>query len=200
MRHLADRAFTHLLFRLDHFRNFRCLSEMHIVEMIVNSENFYGTSNVTYTFRRCKWSTCNSDFLNSENQIGVGDPIVISPQQGGPMALAVGFVMKLTSSYLVINADCAMDKSRYHPTCDLKDICVDQTLFRIDKDELQAGMGKIRHNLLSMFLGGDNSLRELVVELRAPRFTVKDYSEIFANLKGLNPDQKNAIKKVLSGK
>ncbi|KAF8931211.1 Tripartite DNA replication factor [Haplosporangium gracile] len=72
--------------------------------------------------------------------------------------------------------------------------------FRIDKDEMAAGLNRARGNLVQLFRadrdGGDAKRRHLVVELERPKFMpVDDYH--CDNL-SLNDNQKNAIETVLA--
>ncbi|KAF9141112.1 Tripartite DNA replication factor [Mortierella sp. GBA39] len=72
--------------------------------------------------------------------------------------------------------------------------------FRIDKDEMAAGLNRARGNLVQLFRadrdGGDAKRRHLVVELERPKFMpVNDYH--CDNL-SLNDNQKNAIETVLA--
>ncbi|KAK3826399.1 MAG: DNA replication factor Dna2-domain-containing protein [Linnemannia gamsii] len=72
--------------------------------------------------------------------------------------------------------------------------------FRIDKDEMAAGLNRARSNLVQLFRadkdGGDAKRRHLVVDLEAPKFMpVDDYH---CNNLSLNDNQKSAIDTVLS--
>lgn len=72
--------------------------------------------------------------------------------------------------------------------------------FRIDKDEMAAGLNRARGNLVQLFRadkdGGDAKRRHLVVDLDQPKFMpVDDYH--CDNL-SLNDNQKNAIETVLA--
>ncbi|KAF9902786.1 Tripartite DNA replication factor [Linnemannia zychae] len=72
--------------------------------------------------------------------------------------------------------------------------------FRIDKDEMAAGLNRARSNLVQLFRadkdGGDAKRRHLVVDLEAPKFMPVDDNHC-DNL-SLNDNQKNAIETVLS--
>ncbi|KIL65109.1 hypothetical protein M378DRAFT_186544 [Amanita muscaria Koide BX008] len=107
--------------------------------------------------------------------INVGDPITISIEPH-LLALARGFVLKLTATHIVVGVDhdLSLDsvkaKLAHAGDDDPKHI-----IFRIDKDEMSSGMGRIRNNLAQLFYADDEGgrskrLRELVVDLEAPSF------------------------------
>ncbi|SPC64806.1 related to DNA2 - DNA helicase [Ustilago sp. UG-2017b] len=160
--------------------------------------------------------------------ITVNDPVTISIEPD-MLSVAQGFVAKLTPTAVEIGLDHSLDaalrraweKSRHRRQAQSFDLAsaAEATVFRIDKDELGSGMGRIRANLASLFLlpqkGGDIKRRELVVEMRPPRFRQPaQYEDAFsaptpqmsvrdvvAQVKAdpsVNEDQKLAIDKVLS--
>ncbi|SJX65083.1 related to DNA2-DNA helicase [Sporisorium reilianum f. sp. reilianum] len=160
--------------------------------------------------------------------ITVNDPVTISIEPD-MLSVAQGFVANLTPTSVEIGLDhsleAAMRKAlvKSHPgTLDeLFDVAAaaERLVFRIDKDELGSGMGRIRANLAALFMtpqrGGDVKRRELVVEMRAPRFLhPEQLHESFQAGSGcasvqkvidearadasLNDDQKVAIDKVLT--
>lgn len=66
--------------------------------------------------------------------------------------------------------------------------------FRIDKDQIFHGMAMARFNLLNLFLpGGDSKSRELIVELRKPRFSQTPEFQYDINSLNLNEDQIRAV-------
>lgn len=74
-------------------------------------------------------------------------------------------------------------------------------LFRIDKDELSAGMGRTRDNLAHLFYAeGDHKRKQLIVDLAPPIFSTlpSDYASAEEQSLNLNIDQRAAIDKVLS--
>ncbi|KAL7412405.1 AAA domain-containing protein [Mrakia frigida] len=76
------------------------------------------------------------------------------------------------------------------------------SIFRIDKDELASGMGRIRDNLAQMFfVDGDEKRRSMVVDLDPPQFdeSLKPTEEEMSG-RGLNGDQKLAMEKVMTAK
>lgn len=80
---------------------------------------------------------------------------------------------------------------------------VDETLYRIDKDEMASGMSLVRNNLIQLFTAeGDERRRKLVVDLEAPRSVPVMTADEAAGTTGnadLNSDQRRAVEKVLSG-
>lgn len=135
--------------------------------------------------------------------IAVGDPVVISLETPSVLAIARGFVLAVgiysvdlgLDHSLVDNAQAARRRPRL-PESEL--------VFRIDKDELAAGMGRIRDNLIQLFLkDGDLKRRRLIVDLERPRFDKPVRAEAIdedRRERGLNVDQERAIEKVLSAR
>jgi DNA replication ATP-dependent helicase Dna2 len=112
----------------------------------------------------------------------------------------------LEPEHVTVGVDAELDVrslfNRYHVS-DAKDV-----VFRIDKDEMTAGIGRIRNNLANLFYkGGDTRRLELVVNLKRPEF---DNQEAPAALQApmsagdiaaksiLNESQQQAMAKVLS--
>ena len=74
---------------------------------------------------------------------------------------------------------------------------INEKLFIIDKDEMFYGLGLARYNILSLFLDTTPlSLRELVVDLRAPTFTQSNSNP--NKLVNFNPSQIAAFNKVFA--
>jgi DNA replication ATP-dependent helicase Dna2 len=72
-------------------------------------------------------------------------------------------------------------------------------IFRVDKDELATGMGRIRDNLLQLFVaGGDERRRKLIVDLEPPRFDGPVRARLIPS--HLNSDQRDALKKVMAAR
>lgn len=84
----------------------------------------------------------------------------------------------------------------------------ERTVYRIDKDELAAGMGRVRDNLARLFYAGasgDEKRRRLIVDLEPPRFEPRSddpssTASADAEFSSLNNDQRIAVEKVLSAK
>ncbi|GAA5914570.1 hypothetical protein JCM5296_006275 [Sporobolomyces johnsonii] len=127
--------------------------------------------------------------------LSVNDPVVVSLEDPRVLALARGFILALTPHDVVLGLDHSL--TNYPQT---KGTAVSSLVFRIDKDELAAGMGRIRDNLIQLFVaGGDERRRRLVVDLEPPRF---DASLVSAKDRlipsSLNDDQKLALERVLA--
>src|SRR5262249_22231326 len=130
-----------------------------------------------------------------KTQITANDPVVVSTMDGS-YALAIGFVVQLTESHIEL----ALDRPIRGSTTDMQ-----QRRFRIDKDELAAGMGTVRDNLVQLFTSrGDERRRQLVVDLAPPRFvSAAEYQQQRQDECGieasLNRDQREAVNRVLQG-
>jgi DNA replication ATP-dependent helicase Dna2 len=137
--------------------------------------------------------------------ISVGDPITVSVEPN-LLALARGFVLSLTQSSVVIGVDhelsietIATRLSRFRPTAGGS---MSVPVFRVDKDELYGGMGRMRDNLAHLFYAdGDARRLELVVDLKPPVFTegpTLPPPHLAPHFEHLNPNQQDAMKKVLA--
>lgn len=165
-------------------------------------------------------------FSFTESQLIVGEPIVVSDEQGH-FALANGYVTNVKKRRITVAVDRRLHNSRTKlPGFDshtnqtftgimevskegdmVPEYEVDEepVLYRLDKDEFSNGMAAARNNLIQIM---DNSvykahdLRALIVDGRAPVF-----SPITAGMQppqgsqmSMNVDQKAAIAKVMSAK
>ncbi|KAM6495129.1 Dna2 domain containing protein [Amanita muscaria] len=187
----------------------RCLANMVLDtdydpsnESNVLSQAPAGIHRKTYRFKR-SWTQYGS-LLNGH--INVGDPITISIEPR-LLALARGFVLKLTATDIVVGVDhdLSLDsvkaKLAHAGDDDPKHI-----IFRIDKDEMSSGMGRIRNNIAQLFYADDEGgrskrLRELVVDLEAPSFyddLVPHKTNYQTISGGLNPTQMHALRRILS--
>ncbi|GAK67711.1 DNA replication helicase DNA2 [Moesziomyces antarcticus] len=150
--------------------------------------------------------------------ISVNDPVTISIEPD-MLSVAQGFVTRVTPTSVDIGLDHSLDAVMQRalerdaegsvdgPVGN--QVAADRVVFRIDKDEFGSGMGRVRANLAALFLtpqrGGDVKRRELVVDMRAPRFLEPVQDErvrmVVAETRAdasLNEDQRIAIDKVLS--
>jgi DNA replication ATP-dependent helicase Dna2 len=77
-----------------------------------------------------------------------------------------------------------------------------EQMFRIDKDELTSGLGRIRDNLAQLFLSenADERRRDLVVDLSPPVFDAEFAPTPEEISPGLNEDQRRAMEKVLTAR
>jgi len=149
----------------------------------------------------------------------VGDPVTISVEPN-LLALARGFILELSSCHVVVGVDHAvqLDRIRESTRGNVKprEAMAEEVIFRIDKDELFGGMGRLRSNLANLFFVGANGIAkaderrlQLIVDLAPPIFTVPpsltapSFSSptteplpIFTS--SLNPSQRNALNHILS--
>lgn len=146
--------------------------------------------------------------------LSAGEPISVSIEPD-LLSLARGFILELTPTHLTVGLDHKLDvevlvsrlRGEGHGSR-LSGLGLTRSedpltqIFRIDKDELASGMGRIRDNLAQMFfVDGDEKRRSLVVDLEEPLFdpSLKPTEEEMSG-KGLNGDQKLAMEKVLTAK
>ncbi|GJN93127.1 hypothetical protein Rhopal_006172-T1 [Rhodotorula paludigena] len=172
----------------------RCFANMVISE--VKLEDTAGAPHAhrfTYRLRpqRAPQSQSTGSLLGGS--ISVNDPIVISLEDPPLLALSRGFVLSLTPYEVVVGIDRSLTNLPQASQA------VDH-VFRVDKDELAAGMGRIRDNLIQLYVaGGDERKRRLIVDLEPPAFD----ASLFASKERLvpstlNSDQKLALEKVLA--
>ena len=143
--------------------------------------------------------------------MSVGDAIVVSVEPD-LIAITKGYITGLTPEEVIIGVDHKLDPQDINERTQARSggrVLYDDTVeFRIDKDELFTGMGKIRHNLAYLFYAhGDTRRLELVVDLRAPVFN-KRYDKLLDSphygatlletAKPLNSSQNLAMEKVLN--
>lgn len=166
-------------------------------------------------------------FSFTESQLLVGEPVVVSDEQGH-FALANGYVTNVRKRRITVAVDRRLHNSRtklpnFHPqnnqtftgimevTKEDEPISVpeyqsddDPVLYRLDKDEFSNGMAAARNNLIqimddSVYKARD--LRALIVGNRAPAFTaIADTSLPESSQMSMNSDQKAAVSKVMSAK
>lgn len=175
-----------------------------------------------YTFTK---SRKTSTFSFAESQIGVGEPIVISDEEGH-FALANGYVTHISKRRITVAVDRRLHNARIRgPNFDSQNnqdfvgvmevgrmdlptpAFNDQTnrvLYRLDKDEFSNGMAAVRNNLLQVM---DNSvfkassIRSLIIDGRTPNFKSSASAYNFQSQSWqseMNSDQKAAIEKVMT--
>jgi DNA replication ATP-dependent helicase Dna2 len=134
-----------------------------------------------------------------------GDAISVSVEPD-LLALARGFIVELTPLEVVVG----VDHELCFDTISTRLVALRKTrgeadgyrghspvIFRIDKDELSGGMGRIRDNLAQLFYAdGDSRRLSLVVDLRPPVFG--SVPALPPSTSHLNPNQLSALSKVLS--
>jgi DNA replication ATP-dependent helicase Dna2 len=153
----------------------------------------------TYTFARATKIDASSSFLNGH--IGKNDPISLSIEPDF-LAIARGFVVGLSPTEVTIgtnqeiNVQALLARSGRDASMPIA--------WRIDKDEMLAGTGKMRNNIAQLFFaddaGGDHKRRELIVHLKPPRFETAHAPDDNEIPDHLNPDQRVAMGKVLTAK
>lgn len=160
----------------------------------------------TYRFLRSSLATSTSSqqaYNNSRSLLGgllaVGDPVVVSLSSPEILALARGFVLEVKPQSILLGVDHQLDNLTGSKQED-RSAPAEQT-FRIDKDELASGMGRVRDNLAQLFYAeGDHKRKQLIVDLFPPIFSQlpSDYASAEEQSLNLNIDQRGAIDKVLS--
>jgi DNA replication ATP-dependent helicase Dna2 len=154
----------------------------------------------TYRFMRDSGPFKNRSLLNG--QMCVGDAVTISVEPD-LLALAKGYIWELTPDHMVVGVDHEISleviRTRLLAHRD-KNADNGQVIFRIDKDEMFGGMGRIRDNLTRLFyVDGDKASLELIVDLRKPRFIDAGSIDIPPDsLISLNASQQRAVTKVLT--
>lgn len=155
-----------------------------------------------------------------EFQFDVGDPVVVSTEQGH-LALAIGHVREISHHQLVLTLDRELrgPPARRTSTDDNNYIAIDDPLtcpetqrergilYRIDKDEISSSIGLVRWSLARLITTPTcNRLRNLVIDLSPPEYR-SDHDDMTSLLEGirksglsLNVDQEAALRKVLTGK
>ncbi|KAK3994607.1 hypothetical protein QBC44DRAFT_391344 [Cladorrhinum sp. PSN332] len=168
----------------------------------------------------------SAGFSFMDSQITVGEPIVISDEQGH-FALALGFVTAVKKQRIGVAVDRRLHNARIRqPGFSQVDNQVfasimevvpegerpDQSQgkikeapirYRLDKDEFSNGMATVRNNLVQVMAEvrpGLPKIRELVVDLVPPRFKTYTTQYTIAGKDSLNVDQKAAVEKVMSAK
>lgn len=176
-----------------------------------------------YTFIK-EYSAPGFSFLDS--QLAVGEPIVVSDEQGH-FALALGYVTTVRKQRISVAVDRRLHNARIRQPgfdehnnqvyasimevvpegakCDqsqgkIKDSPI---RFRLDKDEFSNGMALVRNNIVSIMANnqfGSEKIRRLVVDLQPPEFKSVPTQYTISDKDSLNVDQTKAIEKVMSAK
>ena len=174
-----------------------------------------------YTFiKRVK--TPGFSFLESE--LNVGEPIVVSDEQGH-FALAIGYVTHVRKQRISVAVDRRLHNARIRqpgfnevnnqvfasimevapegstPAEAQGRIKDEPVRYRLDQDEFSNGMATVRNNLVQMMANNvveASQLRRLIVDLEAPRFKSIPTPYTIQDQESLNVDQHKAIEKVMS--
>lgn len=161
-----------------------------------------------------------------DSQLAVGEPIVVSDEQGH-FALALGFVTAVRKQRISVAVDRRLHNARikqpgfdeqnnqvYASIMDVvpEGVRPDQSQgkikespikFRLDKDEFSNGMALVRNNIVSIMANsqfGSEKIRKLVVDLEPPEFKSVATQYTISDKDSLNVDQRRAIEKVMSAK
>lgn len=167
-----------------------------------------------------------SGFSFLESQLAVGEPIVVSDEQGH-FALALGFVTSVRKQRISVAVDRRLHNARIRqagfdevnnqvfasimevapegakPEQSQGKIKEPPIRYRLDKDEFSNGMALVRNNLVQVMANGvfgSREIRRLVVDLAPPQFKAVSTQYTIADQESLNVDQRKAIEKVMSAK
>jgi len=176
----------------------RCLANLAIDQAFVPGEEAgAGTKIHRFTYRLRPACRVGSGATLLGGSIAANDPVVVSVEQPNMLAISRGFVLEITADAVVLGLDHTLTESVRLPD----GMAAEDLVFRVDKDELAAGLGRIRDNLLQLFVakGGDKDRRRLVVDLEAPTFEKQLSAAAEARVAGadLNEDQRSALRLVL---
>jgi DNA replication ATP-dependent helicase Dna2 len=157
----------------------------------------------TYKFVKVQAAEPTTSLLNG--QLHSGDAVTVSVEPG-LLALARGFILELTPTEIILGVDhklCTESISERLAALQRSPRRTTQVIFRIDKDELLSGLGRIRDNLAQLFYAeGDTRRLKLVVDLQAPVFDDCLATQVNASVAHhsahLNVNQQQAMSKVLS--
>ncbi|KAF4487884.1 DNA replication ATP-dependent helicase Dna2 [Fusarium agapanthi] len=165
-----------------------------------------------------------SGFSFLESELSVGEPIVVSDDEGH-FALAIGYVAAVKKQRISVAVDRRLHNARIRqPGFDESDNQIFASImdvahegatqdeatgkikeapirYRLDQDEFSNGMATVRNNLVQMMaddIVGSRQIRRLIVDLEAPRFKAAPTQYIVSDRDSLNVDQHRAIEKVMS--
>ena len=182
-------------------RHGRCFSNM-VLDRAYHwrPEAHAGTRIHGYTYRFIKESATQTSLLNGH--MSSGDAITVSVEPD-LLAFAKGFIVDLTPQEVVVGVDheIDLDAIRTRTRAGL----FEDVIFRIDKDELFSGLGRIRDNLAQLYYpGGDVKRLELIVDLKRPEFDEMEEITLDrtarAAMEKLNTNQQVAASKVLTAR
>ncbi|TRM57387.1 AAA domain-containing protein [Schizophyllum amplum] len=182
----------------------RCFSSMVLDESFIladkEADAFSKIHSYTYRFARQGGASAGS-LLNGHMSVGDAITVSIEPHL---LALARGFILSLTPHEVVLGVDHELDCNMLRTRLALLNdtgVSSGPVVFRIDRDELFSGMGRVRDNLAQLFYAdGDTARLRLVVDLQAPRFAAgfELSSELASYCSHLNVNQKEAVQRVLA--
>lgn len=159
-----------------------------------------------------------------ESELSVGEPIVVSDEEGH-FALAIGYVTAVKKQRISVAVDRRLHNARIRqPGFDEVDNQVFASImevahegasqvekegkikeqpvrYRLDQDEFSNGMATVRNNLVQMMaddIAGSRQIRRLIVDLVPPKFKSAPTQYTVSDSDNLNVDQRRAIEKVMS--
>ena len=158
-----------------------------------------------YTYRFVKTQAMDPAASLLNGQLHSGDAVTVSVEPG-LLALARGFIIDITPTDITLGVDhelCTESISARLEAIQRSSNKGTQIIFRIDRDELFSGLGRIRDNLAQMFYAeGDTRRLKLVVDLQAPAFdddlSTRVNTSVARHSGHLNANQQQAMSKVLS--
>jgi DNA replication ATP-dependent helicase/nuclease Dna2 len=132
--------------------------------------------------------------------ISAGDAITVSIEPN-LFAIARGFAIELESDHIDVGFDHEVNLSDILRRSQNINGVLGNIVCRLDKDEFASGLGRIRDNLARLFYAnGDTKRLSLVVDLVPPLFDDQYLPEELELPQYLNPNQRDAVRKVLSAK
>ncbi|KAJ1324900.1 DNA replication ATP-dependent helicase/nuclease Dna2 [Microdochium nivale] len=196
----------------------RCFGDVILDESSVREDEQSSKINrFTYSFVK---DEAAPGFSFLESQLAVGEPIVVSDEQGH-FALAIGYVTAVRKHKISVAVDRRLHNARTRqPGFDevnnqvfasIMDVAPRKAVpahpmqapirYRVDKDEFSNGMATVRNNLVQVMaksLFGSKEIRRLVVDLIPPTFKTAPTQYALEGRASLNVDQRRAIQKVMS--
>ncbi|KAG8960730.1 Tripartite DNA replication factor [Tulasnella sp. 419] len=181
----------------------RCFANMRIVVGEGGKNEGKNVAKIhRFTYKFVRGGDMVGSLLNG--YITKGDAVTVSIEPD-LLALARGFVLDLQPDFVVVGLDhvlnvdgvLARTRTQARSFTTSEDVSAGNVVFRIDKDEITGGMGRIRYNLANLFFaGGDSRRLNLVVDLKTPEF--EDTSNlVFPPNNPLNESQQAAMEKVM---
>lgn len=193
----------------------------HVTQQVVDGiEGSGGKINrFAYVFSRSS-ATQGASFTEG-SQLHLGEPIVVSSEQG-QWALANGYVVAISRHEITVAVDRRLGNSRqrlegFHDTDNqafrgtmtvgkedeaLSAAGEERQLYRLDKDEFSNGLALVRNNLVNLMSSRPvhTKLREQVVFNSEPTFNTTSTPAAAqpTQLGDMNEDQQNAVTKVLA--
>ncbi|KAK6834387.1 hypothetical protein PG987_009081 [Apiospora arundinis] len=176
-----------------------------------------------YTFIK---DTPPPGFSFMDSQLAVGEPIVVSDEQGH-FALALGYVTSVRKQKISVAVDrrlhnarirrAGFDETNNQTFASIMEVVPEGATpaqsqgmikkppirYRLDKDEFSNGMATVRNNLVQVMSNnvfGSREIRRLVVDLAPPTFKTVTSQYTITGPDSLNVDQQKAIQKVMSAK